>query len=190
MNPQILPIVAGGAFVLVTIVLMIIVLSRYTKVGPNQVLIVSGRKIHLPDGRVVGCRIVKGGGTFVFPVIEKVDVLSLEVFSVETPRWRVPTVGGQAVQVDYAAQLKIHGDDASIMAAAECFLSKNPAEVKSIVQLVLERHLGGVFRNSSGEEIIQNPAVFAAKVQTALVEDLRKMGLDIINFAVHNARAA
>ena len=190
MNPQILPIFAAGAFVLVTIVLMTIVLSRYTKVGPNQVLIVSGRKIQLPDGRVVGYRIVKGGGTFVFPVIEKVDVLSLEVFSIETPRWRVSTAGGHAVQVDYAAQVKINGDDASIVAAAECFLSKNPAEMKSIVQPVLERHLNSVIGNSSGEEIIQNPAMFAAKVQTASVEDLRKMGLDIISLGIRNARAA
>ena len=40
--------------------------SRYTKVGPNQVLVISGRKHQMadPDGNVrdVGFRIVKGGG--------------------------------------------------------------------------------------------------------------------------------
>jgi flotillin len=190
MNSTLLPIIAAGAFCLVTMVLILVVLSRYTKVGPNQVLIISGRKIHLPDGRVVGYRMVKGGGTFVIPVIEKVDVLSLEVFSLETPRWRGPTAGGQAVQADYAAQLKIKGDDAAIAAAAECFLSKNPAEVKSIVQPVLERHLNSVVQNSSREEIIQNPAVFAALAQTAAVEDLGKMGLEMISLALRNVREA
>ena len=45
--------------------LLYIVFSRYTKVGPNQVLIVSGNKHKLEDGTTVGFRIVKGGGTFV-----------------------------------------------------------------------------------------------------------------------------
>ena len=46
--------------------------SRYIKVGPNQVLIVSGRRrtIREQDGSVktVGFRVVKGGGAFVWPV--------------------------------------------------------------------------------------------------------------------------
>jgi hypothetical protein len=67
MNPQLTPLLAAVILVLAMIVFMVIALSRYMKVGPNQVLIVSGRKVHLPDGRCVGFRLVKGGGTFVFP---------------------------------------------------------------------------------------------------------------------------
>ena len=51
--------------VLVMLVSMDIMLSRCVKVGPDQVLIVSGRKVQLPAGRCVGFRLVKGGGTFV-----------------------------------------------------------------------------------------------------------------------------
>jgi flotillin len=61
--------------------------SRYTKVGPNQVLVVSGHRHKFvgPDGTVQyrGFRIVKGGGTFVLPVLEKVDVLSLELLTID-----------------------------------------------------------------------------------------------------------
>jgi len=61
----------GRSFVAVVIVIIFITfLSRYTKVGPNQVLIVSGRKHRLEDGSTVGFRIVKGGGTFVMPVLK------------------------------------------------------------------------------------------------------------------------
>ena len=59
--------VAVIVIVIVLFLLVILVLSRYTKVGPNQVLIVSGRKHRLEDGSSqVGFRIVKGGGTFVY----------------------------------------------------------------------------------------------------------------------------
>src|SRR5207247_2915881 len=74
--------------------------SRYVKVGPSQVLIVSGRQRQLPDGTRVGFRLVKGGGTFVFPVVEKVDVLSLEVFRVEMPKSKARTAKGVSVETD------------------------------------------------------------------------------------------
>src|SRR5689334_11853874 len=73
--------------VVVVIIFLAIWASRYTKVGPNQVLVVSGRKHRYtdPDGTVLtrGFRVVKGGGTFVIPVIEKVDLLSLELLTID-----------------------------------------------------------------------------------------------------------
>ena len=60
-----LGVIGGIVVVVVVMTLVIMIFSRYTKVGPNQVLIVSGRKHRLEDGTTVGFRIVKGGGTFV-----------------------------------------------------------------------------------------------------------------------------
>ena len=56
--------------------------SRYKKVGPNQVLVVSGRRravINPATGQKeeIGFRVVKGGGTFIVPVLERMDVLSM-----------------------------------------------------------------------------------------------------------------
>lgn len=51
MNPPHLIIIAAGITVFLAMLFMLILLSRYTKVGPNQVMIVSGRKVRLPDGR-------------------------------------------------------------------------------------------------------------------------------------------
>ena len=58
-------IVAVVVLVIVLFLLVYMVFSRYTKVGPNQVLVVSGIKHREQDGTKVGFRIVKGGGTFV-----------------------------------------------------------------------------------------------------------------------------
>ncbi|MCS7337857.1 MAG: hypothetical protein NZ739_06415, partial [Verrucomicrobiae bacterium] len=76
--------IIGGAVAIVIVFFLLagIWASRYVKVGPNEVLVISGRKRKVvdPDGtvRTVGYRIVKGGGAFVWPVFEKVDVLKLE----------------------------------------------------------------------------------------------------------------
>ncbi len=82
-------LVIGGvaAALFVFFIFFIIWASRYTKVGPNQVLVISGRKHRMvdPDGTAheVGFRVVKGGGVFVWPVYEKVDILSLELLTID-----------------------------------------------------------------------------------------------------------
>src|SRR5262245_26144517 len=85
MNQTYIVIIAVATMMLMLFIFAGILVSRYRKVGPNQVLIVSGRKVQLPDGRFAGFRFVKGGGTFVFPLIEKADILSLEVMVVDMP---------------------------------------------------------------------------------------------------------
>ncbi len=54
--------------VIVVFVFALVWASRYTKVGPNQVLVVSGRQYKMVDAdgsqHTRGFRIVKGGGTF------------------------------------------------------------------------------------------------------------------------------
>jgi flotillin len=96
---------------LVVFVGLLVIMSRYTKVGPNQVLVVSGRKHRMvePDGTrsVRGFRIVKGGGTFVIPVVEKVDILSLELLTIDVQTPEVYTSKGVPVRVDGVAQIKV-----------------------------------------------------------------------------------
>jgi flotillin len=183
-----LVIIAAVAVVLVFFVYVGIWASRFVKVGLNQVLVVSGRKVRLPDGRCVGYRIVKGGGTFVFPVVERADVLSLEVISLEVFKSKAQTAGGQAVQADCVVQVKINSDDVSLVAAMEHFLSKSQTEIASIVRPILEKHLSSVLASSSLEAATQNPATCAALVETAATKDLGQMGLSIVSFSIRNVR--
>ena len=104
MSQQHLMIFAVAVVILVFFVYFAIWTSRFVRVAPNQVLIVSGRKVQRPDGSFAGFRIVKSGGTFVFPVIERADVLSLEVMAVEMPGAKGRTADGRGVQVDNASQ--------------------------------------------------------------------------------------
>jgi flotillin len=190
MNQTILTVIAGGVLTLCVFIFAGIWASRYARVGPNQALIVSGRKIPRPDGTFVNYRIVKGGGTFVWPVLETVAVLSLEVRAIEMPGTRVRASKGEPVELDCVAQVKIKGDDASIAAAAEHFLSKNDEEMKSALKPILEKHLALVLGDLSGEELNQRPEACAAKVQSAAAADLNKMGLEFISLSIRNVRAA
>src|SRR5450759_855050 len=186
--------VIGGviAVVIVLFVLLGLWASRYTKVGPNQVLVISGRKRRIidPDGtaRDVGFRIVKGGGRFVWPVYEKVDILSLELLTIDVQTPEVYTSKGVPVKVDGVAQIKVKGDDISIATAAEQFLSKGTDDIKNIAMQTLEGHLRAILGTMTVEEIYQNRDAFASKVQEVAAGDMANMGLGIVSFTIRDIR--
>jgi flotillin len=190
------PWLKAGAIGSVVVVLLFVVgaifANRYTKVGPNEVLVISGRKRKVadPDGTVrqVGFRIVKGGGVLVWPVLEKVDILRLELMTIDVQTPEVYTSKGVPVRVDGVAQIKVKGDDISIATAAEQFLSKGTDEIKNIAMQTLEGHLRAILGTMTVEEIYQNRDAFAAKVQEVAAGDMANMGLGIVSFTIRDIR--
>jgi len=186
--------VIGGVCAMLFVLFLFVMIwaSRYTKVGPNQVLVISGRKHRIvdPDGnpREVGFRVVKGGGVFVWPVFEKVDILSLELLTIDVLTPEVYTCKGVPVKVDGVAQTKVKGDDISIATAAEQFLSKSVDDLKNIAMQTLEGHLRAILGTMTVEEIYQNRDAFASKVQEVAAGDMANMGLTIVSFTIRDIR--
>src|SRR5882672_286966 len=185
-------VIAVFGIVIVIIIFMAIWAGRYTKVGPNQVLIVSGRKHRMADAEGAiqfrGFRVVKGGGTFVIPVIEKVDLLSLELLTIDVQTPEVYTSKGVPVRVDGVAQIKVKGDDISIATAAEQFLSKTTDEIKNVATQTMEGHLRAILGTMTVEDIYQNRDAFASKVQEVAAGDMANMGLGIVSFTIRDIR--
>jgi flotillin len=131
---------------------------------------------------------VKGGGTFIVPVVEKSDVLSLELLTIDVQTPEVYTSKGVPVRVDGVAQIKVKGDDVSIATAAEQFLSKRTEDIKSIAMQTLEGHLRAILGTMTVEDIYQNRDAFASKVQEVAAGDMANMGLGIVSFTIRDIR--
>ncbi len=183
--------VAAG-IVAVLFIFLLTYASRYTKVGPNEVLVISGRKrvVVDPDGkrRLVGFRIVKGGGAFVWPVIEKAEILSLELMTLDVKTPEVYCITGVPVFVDGVAQIKVKGDDVSIATASEQFLSKPTNEIMKIALQTIEGHLRAIVGTLTMEEIYRNREMFSQKVQDVAASDLANMGLDVVSFTLREIK--
>src|SRR5213593_1170111 len=182
-------------FPVVTIVFFILILAvakRYKKVVPNQVMIIFGRKHRIATTggatEVTGYRIRKGGGAFIFPLLERVDMISLEVMTLDFTTPEVYTKPGVPIVVDGVAQVKIRGDEASIRTAAEQFLGKNVEEIKQIALQTVEGHLRAIIGTLSVEEIYRNRDQFASSVQEVAVSDLANMGVQIVSFTLKDIR--
>jgi flotillin len=190
--PWVNVIIGVGSLLFVFFIFVIIYASRYTKSGPNQVLVISGIKHKMveADGttRDIGFRIVKGGGRFVWPIFEKVDILSLELLTIDVQTPEVYTSKGVPVKVDGVAQIKVKGDDVSIATAAEQFLSKGVDDIKNIAMQTLEGHLRAILGTMTVEEIYQNRDAFASKVQEVAAGDMANMGLTIVSFTIRDIR--
>lgn len=168
------------------------VARRYKKVGPNMVMVISGRryKIKTSDGLVdeVGFRIRRGGGAFILPLVEKVDLLSLEIMTLDITTPEVYTKPGVPIIVDGVAQVKIGGDEQSIRTASEQFLGKTPEQIKDIALQTVEGHLRAIIGTMSVEDIYKNRDQFASSVQEVAVSDLANMGVKIVSFTMKDIR--
>lgn len=186
-------LIAAGLLVML-LIFFIVYANRYVKAGPNEVLVISGMKHKVKDAmgnvHTVGFRILKGGGTFIWPVLEKCEVLSLEVMTMDVQTHEVYTVTGVPISVEGVAQMKVKGDDISIRTASEQFLSKTPAEIKDIALQTLAGHLRAIIGKMTVEELYRDRDKFAQNVQGESTQDFGKMGLEIVSFTIKEIKDA
>jgi flotillin len=172
-------IVAGG-IVLATLMLLGFVAQMYRKVGPNEAFIVYG---------VGGTRVIKGGGTVVFPMIHSFKSLSLELMSFDVaPKQDLYTKQGVAVTVEAVAQIKVKSDQESILTGAEQFLSKTAQQREGLIRLVMEGHLRGIIGQLTVEEIVKQPEMVADRMRATCADDMDKMGLEVVSFTIKEVK--
>ncbi len=169
-----------GLGVLALIFLMGILARMYRKAGPNEALIVYGFR---------GPRVIKGHGTVIFPMVENCRELSLELMSFDVaPQQDLYTKQGVAVTVEAVAQIKVRSDQASILTAAEQFLTKTPPQREGLIRLVMEGHLRGIIGQLTVEQIVKEPEMVGERMRATCAEDMSKMGLEVISFTIKEVR--
>jgi flotillin len=169
-----------GLMVLVVLVLMTLLAGLFRKAGPHEALVVYGFR---------GTRIVKGGGTVIFPMVESCRGLSLELMSFDVaPQQDLYTKQGVAVTVEAVAQIKVKSDPESIQTAAEQFLTKPADQREGLIRLVMEGHLRGIIGQLTVEQIVKEPEMVADRMRSTCADDMNKMGLEVISFTIKEVR--
>lgn len=169
-----------GLVVVGTLLMMSLMASMYRKAGPHEALVVYGFR---------GTRIIKGGGTVIFPLIESCRELSLELMSFDVaPQQDLYTKQGVAVTVEAVAQIKVKSDPESVQTASEQFLTKTAEAREALIRLVMEGHLRGIIGQLSVEEIVKQPEMVADRMRSTCADDMNKMGLEVISFTIKEVR--
>ena len=153
---------------------------------PNEVLIFSGRDHKLKDGSVVGYRLIRGGWTFRWPVVETVERMDLRVFPVRIDTRGAYSKGGIPLNVQAIANVKISSDDEIIHSAIERFLGRNRDEIVRVAQETLEGNLRGVLATLTPEEVNENRLRFSEQLLDDVEPDLEKLGLHLDTLKIQN----
>ena len=184
--------IGGGVFAIFLVIIVVVLIvsyigSRYKVAGANEALIVSGQRDKGPDGRK-NLKVVRGGGVIVLPLIHKVGKLKLTARQINVNLADAVTRQGIKVAVQGVATFKIGADDESIRNAAERFLEAREEEVDSIVKNVLEGSLRSIVGTLTVEELNLDRQKFQQAVQDAAKGDLATSGLQIDSFTIQAIR--
>ncbi|HET7169104.1 MAG TPA: SPFH domain-containing protein [Candidatus Limnocylindrales bacterium] len=189
---DILNFIGSGVIPIFLIIIVVVLIvsyigSRYKVAGANEALVVSGQRDRGPDGRR-NLKVVRGGGVIVLPLIHKVGKLKLTARQINVNLADAVTRQGIKVAVQGVATFKIGADDESIRNAAERFLESQEEAVDSIVKNVLEGSLRSIVGTLTVEELNLDRQKFQQAVQDAAKGDLATSGLQIDSFTIQAIR--
>ncbi len=181
--------------VIILVLLIAFVASRYKVAGANEALIIAGSrgaKVRNEKGQAMavsgdkGVKVVVGGGTFVRPLLDRVGHLKLTARQINVQLSDAVTSQGIKVQVQGVATFKIGRDVESLRNAAERFLDAKAEQVDSIVKNVLEGSLRSIVGTLTIEELIRDRQKLLQQVQDAAKGDLATSGLQIDAFTIQS----
>ncbi|MGZ9159978.1 MAG: SPFH domain-containing protein [Candidatus Limnocylindrales bacterium] len=189
---DILNFIGSGVIPIFLIIIVVVLIvsyigSRYKVAGANEALVVSGQRDRGPDGRR-NLKVVRGGGVIVLPLVHKVGKLKLTARQINVNLADAVTRQGIKVAVQGVATFKIGADDESIRNAAERFLESQEEAVDSIVKNVLEGSLRSIVGTLTVEELNLDRMKFQQAVQDAAKGDLATSGLQIDSFTIQAIR--
>ena len=160
------------------IVVLALVAAGYVKAPPDTAYIISGfRKPRILIGKA-GIRI---------PFLERMDKLSLKMFSVDVKTTDyVPNAEYINVKVDATVKIRIGQTPEMMALASKFFLNEKETMIISRVQDTLEGNMREIVGQMRLEEMVTDRKAFSERVQENAIPDLEKMGLEMISFNVQS----
>jgi flotillin len=179
----------GTVFVvlLVAIVLWLIYRRRYRRIGPDEALIVYGRKAKRDRD---GYRVIVGGGTFVTPFIEEAATFPLHAMQLDV-QLRGVLAGDQRtpINVNGTATVKVpvnpqerEQEFPTVRLAASNFLGMSVEEIRDSLTKVVSGHLRTIVAGLSVVDLYTDQARFTEDLKAKAADELQSLGYSFLSF--------
>lgn len=176
----------GGVTLGLAIALIYLVRSLIIIGLPNEIVVISGRRRVLEDGREIGYRVLHGGRTLRIPIIERVSRIDVSTIPIEVAVKNAYSKGGIPLIVQGIANVKVCTREPVSYNAVERLLDKPFNEIMQIAKDTLEGNLRGVLATLTPEEINEDRLKFAQVLIEEADEDLKKLGLELDTLKIQN----
>lgn len=163
---------------IVAAIIILLFAISYVKAPPDTAYIITGPRKQ---------RVLIGRAGFRIPFLQRVDKLPLNLIQVDikTPD-AVPTSEFINIFVDGVANIKIGSSKEDIALASQIFLQQKLTGIQAIAKEVLEGNMREIIGQMKLTDLVHNRDLFAEKVKDNAMQDMAKMGLQIINLTIQN----
>jgi flotillin len=172
---------------LVALVLWLIYRRRYRRIGPDEALIVYGRKAKRDRD---GYRVIVGGGTFVTPFIEEAATFPLHAMQLDV-QLRGVLAGDQRtpINVNGTATVKVpvtpaerESEYPTVRLAASNFLGMSVEEIRDALTKVVSGHLRTIVAGLSVVDLYTDQARFTEDLKAKAADELQSLGYSFLSF--------
>jgi flotillin len=169
-------IIAIGAIALVLASLVILFVSRYKRCPANKVLVISGK---VGEGK--SAKVLSGGGTFVWPIIQEAAFLELTPHQIDINLTDALSAENIRVRVPSQVTVAIGDTEPYQQNAALRLLNLAPRSIVELAQNIIFGQMRQVIAQMRIEEINVDRDTFRANIEHAIEPELMKIGLKLIN---------
>lgn len=162
----------------IVLLLIVFIFMSYVKCPPDMVYLISGLKKEP--------RVIIGKATIRIPFFERVDKLTLELIQIDVRASKVPTADFINVDVDAVANVRIPKNSELIQVAARHFLNQDSRYIANNVQQVLEGNMREIIGQMQLVDLVNNKQIFSQKIQENAMDDIKNIGLEIVNLNVQS----
>lgn len=167
-----------GIIVAIVVIIIIVLFASYVKAPPDTAFIITGPKKQRTLIGKAGIRV---------PGLERVDKIPLSLIQVDIKTASaVPTKEFINIFVDGVANIKIDSSPEALEKASQIFLQQDLDGIRAIAKEVLEGNMREIIGQMKLEELVHNRDLFAEKVKENAMQDMGRMGLQIINLTIQN----
>jgi len=153
-----------------------LIVRRYRRCPSNRILVVYGR-----TSRGMSSKTLHGGGTFVWPVIQAYDYLSLDPIQIDVPLKGALSQENIRVNVPSFFTVAVGTDGETMQNAAVRLLGLSQSEIEKQALDIIFGQLRQVIASMTIESINRDRDVFLQSIQQNLEPELEKIGLVLIN---------
>ena len=172
--------------VIVVIVVALAVKSFIVICPPNQIAVITGRTREMPDGKTLGYRVLRGGRTFRWPIIERVQFMDLNTIAIEVSVHNAYSKGAIPLNVQGIANVKISSQQGLLENSLERFLGRPPDYIPQLAKETLEANLRGVLATLTPEEVNEDRLKFAQVLIDEADDDIKTLGLELDVLKIQN----
>tara|TARA_R110002050_G_scaffold149463_1_gene276038 strand:- start:80381 stop:81937 length:1557 start_codon:yes stop_codon:yes gene_type:complete len=176
-------VIAAGIGILFIFILIYSLFKRYKRCPSDRILVVYG-KVGKGDDGSRSAKCIHGGAAFVWPIIQDYAFLDLTPISIEV--LLANALSRQNIRVDVPSRFTVGITTAPglMMNAAERLLGQSPQNIHDLAKDIIFGQLRLVVATMDIEEINSNRDKFLSNVASNVENELKKIGLKLINVNV------